>query len=79
VRPRRPQGKVSGLSRDRRARRSRLEKWFPAGAEPEIPGVEEDLTMGDRASTPGSSGDELRGESDELDDAREAALIPHLT
>ncbi len=45
----------------------------------EIPGVEEDLTMGDRASTPGSSGDELRGESDELDDAREAALIPHLT
>jgi hypothetical protein len=24
--------------------------------------------MGDRASTPGSSGDELRGESDELDE-----------
>ena len=31
--------------------------------------------MGDRASLPGSSGDELSGESDVLDDAREAALM----
>lgn len=31
--------------------------------------------MNDRASTPGSSDDELSGESDKLDDAREAALM----
>ncbi len=31
--------------------------------------------MSDRASTPGSSDDELGGESEVLDDAREAALM----
>lgn len=36
---------------------------------------EEDLTMSDRASTPGGSDDELSEEPDGLDDAREAALM----
>ncbi len=40
--------------------------------------LEEDLTMDDRASTPGSSGDELSGKPDELDDAGEAALMRDL-
>ena len=31
--------------------------------------------MSDQASTPGSSGNDLTGESDRLDDAREAALM----
>jgi len=31
--------------------------------------------MSDQASTPGSSGNHLNGESDRLDDAREAALM----
>ena len=31
--------------------------------------------MSDRASTPGSSGNDLSGKSDRLDDAREAALM----
>jgi hypothetical protein len=37
--------------------------------------LEEDLTMSDQASTPGSSDSDLNGESDRLDDAREAALM----
>jgi hypothetical protein len=36
---------------------------------------EEDLTMSDRASTPGSSGNDLSEKPDRLDDAREAALM----
>jgi hypothetical protein len=42
------------------------------------PGFEEDLTMSDRVSPPGSSDDGLSGESDVLDDAREAALLREL-
>jgi len=38
-------------------------------------GLEEDLTMGNRASTPGSSDDEQSGKPEVLDDAREAALL----
>ncbi|HLQ54813.1 MAG TPA: hypothetical protein VK162_11125 [Streptosporangiaceae bacterium] len=41
-------------------------------------GCEEDGTMSDRASPPGSSDDGLSGESDALDDAREAALMREL-
>jgi hypothetical protein len=39
------------------------------------PRLEEDLTMSDQASTPGSSGNDLNGEPDRLDDASEAALM----
>jgi hypothetical protein len=41
---------------------------------PDAP-LEEDLTMSDRASTPGSSSNDPSGKSDRLDDAREAALM----
>ena len=39
------------------------------------PLLEEDLTMSDQASTPGSSDNDRNGEPDRLDDAREAALM----
>ena len=39
------------------------------------PGREEGLTMSERASAPGNSGDEPNGEPGALDDAREAALM----
>ena len=39
------------------------------------PRLEEDLTMSDQASTPGSSDNDLNGEPDRLDEAREAALM----
>jgi len=38
-------------------------------------GLEEDLTMDNRASTPGSSDDERSGKPEVPDDAREAALL----
>jgi len=46
-----------------------------SGRVPCQPRREEELTMRDRASTPGSSDDDLSEESDGLDDAREAALM----
>jgi hypothetical protein len=39
------------------------------------PQLEEDLTMSDQAPTPGSSGNDVDGEPDRLDEAREAALM----
>ena len=39
------------------------------------PSIEEDLTMSERASAPGSSEGEASGESDVLDDARAADLM----
>jgi len=58
-----------------RAERSRLDNGLLLCAKPEIPALREDLTMSDRASTPGSSDDEPSGEPDALVDAREAALM----
>jgi len=53
---------------------TRLDNGFRQGAVPEVP-AEEDLTMSDRAPEPGSSGNDLSGKSDRLDDASEAALM----
>src|SRR5258707_14880999 len=62
-----------GRSRRRRCRHL-AGQWFRPGVVPESR-REEDLTMSDRAPAPGSSGNDLSGKSDRLDDASEAALM----
>ena len=52
----------------------RLDNGFRPGVVPDVP-AEEDLIMSDRASTPGSSGNDLSGKPDRLDEAREAAMM----
>jgi hypothetical protein len=68
-------GRGSRLAPDMRAQVSH--GWIMAGpgAEPENPGVEEDLAMSERKLAPGSSGDEPGKDSDVLDEAREVALL----
>jgi hypothetical protein len=50
-------------------------QWFWPGAEPENPGLEEDLAMSEREPAPGSSGGKPGNDSDVLDEAREDALM----
>ena len=71
--PGRNPGSSTGRSRRRRCRHL-AGQWFRPGVVPESR-REEDLTMSDRAPAPGSSGNDLSGKSDRLDEAREAALM----